>query len=156
MAITPHDSTGTGPARPSLAVVLARVVECRDTLATVRDCVALAGRDEVEELLTEIGRLLLMGEAAEVAIVSDAMTRGLPGTGAVALTPTDWVAAVSPRHTARTASTVVKLAEAVAPTTVTREARSAPEPPTPSTGSPNTGYASTPPAPPSSKPPSTR
>jgi hypothetical protein len=78
--------------------VLARVVECRETLATVRECVALAGRDEVEELLTEIGRLLLMGEAAEVAIVSDAMTLGLPGSGPVALTPTDWVAAISPRH----------------------------------------------------------
>lgn len=122
MAITPHDSTGTGPARPSLAVVLARVAECRDALATVHECVSLTGRDEVEELLTEIGRLLLMGEAAEVAIVSDAMTRGLPGSGPVALTATDWVAALSPRHTARTASTVVKLAEAVAPATVTRAA----------------------------------
>ena len=122
MAVHPIERFAPGP-ESGLEQVLDAVRECREALADVREVVTIAQSDLVTELLAELGELALVVDAAEVAVVAEAVTRGVPGDAAVPLPAAAWVAATSRRYQAGPeAGRLVKLAEAVSPATVTRSA----------------------------------
>lgn len=122
MAVHPIERFAPGPGS-GLEQVLDLVRECREALADVREVVTIAHSDLVTAMLAELGELALAVDAAEVAVVAEAVTRGVPAAGPVPLPAAAWVAAASRRYQAGAeAGRLVKLAEAVSPATVTRSA----------------------------------
>ena len=122
MAVTPHEMREHGPQGAGLTHVIDAIRICRATLAQVRDHTPTATSATMTTLLTELGELALVADAAEIAVITDATTRGLPGADPVPLSPTDWIATHSRRHTAPAAARLVRLADALRPPTTTRPA----------------------------------
>lgn len=107
---------------PDVAEILGLVERCREGLSHVRHLTASAGSDQLVDLLSGLGELILHAEAAEVAVVSDAISRGLPTTGTDALNTADWIAHYSRRHTPASGSRLAEVAKALCPASVTRPA----------------------------------
>src|SRR6478609_2168077 len=72
------------------------------------------GSAELEAVMGEIDQLVVAGEAARVVVTAEAMTRGETGSGALALTPVQWVRRHAPSLKAGGAAAVVAVAEAFA------------------------------------------
>ena len=73
-----------------------------------------AGSAELEEVMAEADRMVVAGEAARVAVLAEAMSRGETGAGALALTPVQWVRRHAPSTRAGGAAQVVAVAQAFA------------------------------------------
>ncbi len=93
----------------------------RDVIAAA--CDALAGLDgelwragsaQLEAVMAEVDHLVALGEAARVGVTVEAMRRGEPGSGPLALTPVQWVRRHAPSTRAGGAAQVVAVAEAFA------------------------------------------
>lgn len=119
-----HPSTPRDPGSGDLGIsdVLNLVRDCTAALSSVRQEVGAATEAQLLDLVSELGELALWSDAAEVAVVGDALTRGLPAASQVPLSPADWIATASRRHTRGSASRVVKIAEALRSPTITRPA----------------------------------
>ncbi|WP_344060505.1 hypothetical protein, partial [Nostocoides vanveenii] len=114
MTTTPISTPREAGDPPTLATVLTLVDHARDTLARLREVTWQATGAGLADALARLGELALAVDAAEVAVVADALDRGEPGGGALPLSPTDWVSASSRRYpTGRAASPLVKLADGV-------------------------------------------
>ena len=50
-----------------------------------------AGTAELEEVMAEADRMVTAGESARVMVLAEATSRGETGSGALALTPVQWV-----------------------------------------------------------------
>src|SRR6187200_2879138 len=72
------------------------------------------GSAELEAVMGEIDALVVAGEAARVVVTAEAMTRGETGSGALALTPVQWVRRHAPSLKAGGAASVLTVAEAFA------------------------------------------
>lgn len=75
-----------------------------------------AGSGDLEAVMGEVDRLVVAGEAARVVVTAEAMSRGETGSGALALTPVQWVRRHAPSLNAGGAAPVVAVAEAFAVT----------------------------------------
>jgi hypothetical protein len=73
-----------------------------------------AGTTELEEVMAEADRMVLAGEAARAVVLAEAMSRGETGSGALALTPVQWVRRHAPSTRAGGAAQVVAVAQAFA------------------------------------------
>ena len=73
-----------------------------------------AGSAELEEVMAEADRVVAAGEAARAVVLAEAMSRGETGSGALALTPVQWVRRHAPTTRAGGAAQVVAVAEAFA------------------------------------------
>ncbi|MFN8097937.1 MAG: HNH endonuclease signature motif containing protein [Dermatophilaceae bacterium] len=114
MTITPITTPGQDGDPPSLSAVVAMVDELREVLLRVREVTWQATGSGLADTLGRLGELALAVDAAEVAVLADAVQRGEPGAGVCGLAPTDWVSAHSRRYpSGRSASAVVKLAEGI-------------------------------------------
>ncbi len=71
-----------------------------------------AGSGDLAAVMSEVDRLVSLAEAARVEVACEAMRRGEPGSGALALTPVAWVRRHAPSTVAGGAGQVVALAEA--------------------------------------------
>ena len=60
----------------------------------------------------EVDGVVVAGEAARVVVTREAMDRGEPGSGALALTPVQWVRRYAPSTAGRGSAQVVAVAEA--------------------------------------------
>ena len=72
-----------------------------------------AGSAELAALMGEIDRLGMLVEAARVEVAGEAMRRGEPGSGALAMSPVAWVRSHAPSTRSGGAGQVVALAEAL-------------------------------------------
>ena len=72
------------------------------------------GSAELEAVMGEIDGLVVAGEAARVVVTAEAMSRGETGSGALALTPVQWVRRHAPSLKSGGAASVVAVAEAFA------------------------------------------
>jgi hypothetical protein len=72
------------------------------------------GSAELAAVMEEIDGLVVSGEAARVVVTSEAISRGETGSGAMALTPVQWVRRHAPSLKAGGAAHVVAVAEAFA------------------------------------------
>jgi hypothetical protein len=75
-----------------------------------------AGSSELEEMMTEADRMVSAGEAARAVVLAEAMSRGETGSGALALTPVQWVRRNAPSTRAGGAAQVVAVAQSFAVT----------------------------------------
>jgi hypothetical protein len=73
-----------------------------------------AGSADLEEIMAEADRVVAAGEAARVAVVAEAMSRGETGSSPLALTPVQWVRRFAPSTRAGGAVQIVAVAEAFA------------------------------------------
>lgn len=73
-----------------------------------------AGTAELEEVMAEADRMVAAGEAARAVVLAEAMSRGETGSGALALTPVQWVRRHAPSTRAGGAAQVVAVARAFA------------------------------------------
>ena len=73
-----------------------------------------AGSAELAVIMAEADRMVAAGEAARVAVLAEAMSRGEIGSGAAALTPVQWVRRHAPSTRAGGAAQVVAVAQAFA------------------------------------------
>src|SRR5687767_13551869 len=71
-----------------------------------------AGSAELAAVMGEVDRLGMLVEAARVVVAGEALRRGEPGSGALAMTPVAWVRCHAPSTRAGGAGQVVALAEA--------------------------------------------
>ena len=71
-----------------------------------------AGSGELAELMGEVDGLVVAGEAARVVVTREAIDRGEPGSGALAMTPVQWVRCYAPSTRAGGSAQVVAVAEA--------------------------------------------
>ena len=71
-----------------------------------------AGYSELGELMTEVDAVVVAGESARVLVTREAMDRGEPGSGAVAMTPVQWVRTYAPSTRHGGSGQVVALAQA--------------------------------------------
>ena len=114
MTTTPISTPREAGDAPTLATVLTLVDHARDTLARLREVTWQATGAGLADALARLGELALAVDAAEVAVVADALDRGEPGGGALPLSPTDWGSASFRRYpTGRAASPLVTLADGV-------------------------------------------
>ena len=97
---------------PSLA-------ECREAIAAARTAAAALGEvlwqgsgSDLGDVLEELSELACTVDAAEVAVVGEAMQRGEPLSGGGARTVPEWVAAHSRRYRAMGATRLVRVAQA--------------------------------------------
>ena len=72
------------------------------------------GSAELEAVMGEIDGLVVAGEAGRVVVAAEAMSRGETGSGALALTPVQWVRRHAPSLKSGGAAPVVAVAEAFA------------------------------------------
>lgn len=96
----------------TLAEVRERVAAAREGLSVLGSELWRAGSAELGELMGEVDGLVSAGEAARVVVTREAMDRGEPGSGALALTPVQWVRAHAPSTRSGGAAQVVAVAEA--------------------------------------------
>jgi hypothetical protein len=75
-----------------------------------------AGSGELEQVMAEADRLVAAGEAARVVVLAEAVSRGETGSGALALSPVQWVRAHAPSTRAGGAGQVAQVAQAFAVT----------------------------------------
>ena len=73
-----------------------------------------AGTTELEEVMAEADRMVLAGEAARAMVLAEVMSRGETGSGALALTPVQWVRRHAPSTRAGGAAQVAAVAQAFA------------------------------------------
>ncbi len=73
-----------------------------------------AGSAELEEIMAEADRVVAAGEAARAVVVAEAMSRGETGSGALALTPVQWVRRHAPSTRGGGAAQIVAVAQAFA------------------------------------------
>ena len=95
------------------------LAERREAIASARRaCAGLdgelwrAGSAELAELMSEVDALVVAGESARVVVTREAMDRGEPGSGALAMTPVQWVRRHAPSTRGGGSAHVVALAEA--------------------------------------------
>lgn len=93
------------PAAPALAGLdhtqpprdAAELVECLRRAATgmtlARDEVRALTPAQLTDLMTALGTAAVAIEAMTVTVTAEALARGLPGSGSIAMTPVDWVKA---------------------------------------------------------------
>ncbi len=96
----------------TLAEVRERVAAAREGLSILGSELWRAGSAELGELMGEVDGLVSAGEAARVVVTREAMDRGEPGSGALAMTPVQWVRAHAPSTRSGGAAQVVAVAEA--------------------------------------------
>jgi|JI102314A2RNA_FD_contig_31_9085959_length_3360_multi_7_in_0_out_0_4 hypothetical protein len=114
MAANPVPSIPPDAGAGSFAECLSAVAHARECLAGLRGVTWQASGGQLAEVLGELGELALLVDAAEVAVVADAVDRGEPASGVLPLSPTDWVAQHSRRYpSGRLASPLVKLAQGI-------------------------------------------
>ncbi len=75
-----------------------------------------AGCAELAEIMAEADRVVVAGEAARAVILAEAMSRGETGSGALALTPVQWVRRHAPSTRGGGAAQIVAVAQAFAVT----------------------------------------
>ena len=75
-----------------------------------------ASGPELEEIMAEADRMVTMGEAARAVVLAEAMSRGETGSGALALTPVQWVRRHAPSTRSGGAAQVVAVAQSFAVT----------------------------------------
>ena len=113
---TPVPSTPATPATTDaealgFAAVRDLITACRDAVAGLRHVSWQAGGSDLAGILGDLGELALAVDAAEIAVLADAITRGEPGSGPVPLAPADWLSAHSRRYpTATAAARPIRLA----------------------------------------------
>ena len=73
-----------------------------------------AGSAELEAVMAEADRMVTAGEAARAVVLAEALSRGETGSGALALTPVQWVRRHAPSTRAGGAVQVVAVAQAFA------------------------------------------
>lgn len=73
-----------------------------------------ASSTDLEEVMAEADRMVAAGEAARAVVLAEAMSRGETGSGALALTPVQWVRRHAPSTRAGGAAQVVAVAQAFA------------------------------------------
>lgn len=73
-----------------------------------------AGATDLEEVMAEADRMVAAGEAARAVVLAEALSRGETGSGALALTPVQWVRRHAPSTRAGGAAQVVSVAQAFA------------------------------------------
>ncbi|WP_377640089.1 hypothetical protein [Oryzobacter terrae] len=83
-----------------------------DALSGLRHELWRAGSGELAAVMAEVDRLGMLVDAARVGVVDEAIRRGEPGSGALAMTPVDWVRRHAPSTRAGGAGEVVAVAEA--------------------------------------------
>src|SRR5215207_6964039 len=91
-----------------------RMVAACEGLDNVGSQLWRAGSAELEEVMGEADRMVAAGEAMRVAVLAEAMNRGETGSGALALTPVQWVLRHAPTTRAGGAAQVVSVAQAFA------------------------------------------
>ncbi len=82
----------------SLAAVRRRIDDCRAALASLHGVLWEASGGALAEVLGEIGELALLADAAEVAVVAEAVSRGEPAGGQCPMTSWGWVRLASRRY----------------------------------------------------------
>lgn len=133
MAITPTSTPGpgrygsgwygSGRADPGLDGVLAAVEDAISALCQVQTACQLAGGEQLRQTLAQLGELALLVDAAEVAVTAEVLRQGVHRDGEWPLPLAGWVAATSRRYSSGAgAGRVARLAEAVQPATITRNA----------------------------------
>lgn len=86
-----------------------------DAAGRVREVLWQAGGEQLRDLLGVLGEVACRVEAAEVAVVAEAIVRGEPASGPVPLATADWVSAYSTHFPTRAAAArTVQLADAIA------------------------------------------
>ena len=91
-----------------------RWAAAREALDGLGDELWRCGSAVLEEVMGEVDGLVGAGEAARVAVTAEAISRGETGSGALALTPVQWVRRHAPSLRAGGAAPVVAVAEAFA------------------------------------------
>ena len=71
-----------------------------------------AGSADLAELMGEVDELVVAGECARVVVAREAIHRGEPRSGALAMTPVQWVRRYAPSTVAGGSAQIVALAEA--------------------------------------------
>lgn len=71
-----------------------------------------AGSAELADLMGEVDELVVAGECARVVVMREAIDRGEPRSGALAMTPVQWVRRYAPSTMAGGSAQIVALAEA--------------------------------------------
>ena len=92
----------------------ARWAAAREAFDGLGDELWRAGSGDLEAVMGEVDGLVVAGEAARVVVTAEAMSRGETGSGALALTPVQWVRRHAPSLKAGGAAPVVAVAEAFA------------------------------------------
>lgn len=99
------------------------IEQARTAVGRLRDLAGWATGTQLQECLAALGELALSVDAAEVAVVAEAVTQGQHLAGPAPQPPAGWVAITSRRYASGPgASRLVTLAHAVQPATVTRKA----------------------------------
>jgi hypothetical protein len=91
---------------------LARIAAAREACDGLEGELWRAGGDRLAEVMTGVDELVTAGEAARVVVAREAMERGEPGSGVLALTPVQWVRRYAPSTRAGGSAQVVAVAEA--------------------------------------------
>jgi hypothetical protein len=91
-----------------------RWLAAREAFVGLGDELWRGGSAELEAVMGEIDGLVVAGEAARVVVTAEAMSRGETGSGALALTPVQWVRRHAPSLKSGGAAPVVAVAEAFA------------------------------------------
>ena len=91
-----------------------RLVAACEAMDGLGDELWRAGSDRLAQVMSLADRVVVAGESARVVVAGEAMARGETGSGALALTPVEWVRRHAPSLKAGGAGQVVAVAEAFA------------------------------------------